>query len=138
MSANRLFYLLIVVALLIFTACAPQSVPTIEPPTSAPSATAEPAIAQSNAAVTPTVIITEQPTESPVEQVWSINGDPNPFNTPDGIALDPQGSLYVMDSGNSRIQKFDSDGNLLTMWGSLGSDAGEFGCRNFCMLAVDR
>ena len=84
----------------------------------------------------PTVTITDQPTESLVESVWSITGDPNPFNTPDGIAIDSQGNLYVMDSGNHRIQKFDSDGNFITMWGSEGRNDGQFDCFA-CMVAVD-
>lgn len=36
--------------------------------------------------------------ESSVELVWSMTGDPNPFNIPDGIAVDQQGNLYAMDS----------------------------------------
>jgi len=127
MSANRLFYVLMVVTLLIVTACAPQSVPTIEPPTSAPSIIA-----------IPTLTITEQSMESPVEQVWSMTGDPNAFNTPDGITVDAQGNLYVMDSGNNRIQKFDGDGNFISMWGSKGTDDGQFNCLSFCLVAVDR
>jgi DNA-binding beta-propeller fold protein YncE len=34
--------------------------------------------------------------------------------------------VYVADSGNNRIQKFDSDGNFMTKWGSSGSGDGEF------------
>jgi streptogramin lyase len=132
MFTNRLFYLFIGIALLVVTACAPQSVPT-----SAISATAKPTIAQPTATALPTLTITEQPIVSPVEQVWSMTGDPNAFNTPDGIAVDAQGNLYVMDSGNNRIQKFDSDGNFLTLWGSKGTDDGQFNCSSFCMVAVD-
>jgi tripartite motif-containing protein 71 len=62
----------------------------------------------------------------PVEFVWKTTGDPNPFNMPVGIAIDPQGYIYVMDTKNSRIQKFDSDGNFILMWGSPGSGEGQF------------
>jgi hypothetical protein len=78
-----------------------------------------------------------QPAESPVELVWSITGDPNPFDIPDGLAVDQQGNLYVTDSGNHRIQKFDSDGHFITTWGGKGSDDGQFNCLNICMVAVD-
>jgi tripartite motif-containing protein 71 len=80
----------------------------------------------------------DQNTGSSVEFVWSTMGDPNPFKFPDGIGVDPQGNLYVMDSLNNRVQKFDSDGQFLTTWGTSGNGAGEFQCLNYCMLAVDR
>jgi len=35
------------------------------------------------------------------------------FLYPDGIAADRLGNIYVVDSGNARIQKFDSDGNFM-------------------------
>jgi streptogramin lyase len=43
-----------------------------------------------------------------------------------------------MDSGNSRIQKFDSDGHFIMMWGSKGNNDSQLDCSPFCMLAVDR
>jgi tripartite motif-containing protein 71 len=78
---------------------------------------------------TSTVVVateTNQPTLLPVEFVWKITGAPNPFNAPVGIALDPQGYLYIMDTKNARIQKFDSDGKFILMWGSPGSGEGQF------------
>jgi DNA-binding beta-propeller fold protein YncE len=72
-----------------------------------------------------------------VELVWSITGDPNPFYKPDGLAVDRQGNPYVTNSGNHRVQKFYSDGNFITTWGSKGSDDGQFDCLNMCMVAVD-
>ena len=42
------------------------------------------------------------------------------------MAVDAQDNLYVIDSGNSRVQKFDRDGKLLTMWGSHGEGDGQF------------
>ncbi len=40
------------------------------------------------------------------------------FVTPNGIAVDPAGNIYVSDSGSQLVQKFDSAGNFLTQWGS--------------------
>jgi tripartite motif-containing protein 71 len=54
-----------------------------------------------------------------------VNQD-NPLNAPDSIALDPQGTIYVIDAGNSRVQEFDRDGNFLTLWGSQGEGDGQF------------
>ncbi len=40
---------------------------------------------------------------------------------PRGIALAKDGTLYVVDSGNSRIEHFDQDGKLLNSWGTYAS-----------------
>lgn len=45
------------------------------------------------------------------------------FNAPSGIALDSSGNIYVADWFNSRVQKFDPDGNFLLMFGD-GVDQG--------------
>jgi uncharacterized protein (TIGR03663 family) len=49
------------------------------------------------------------------------------FNEPWGIAVDGNGNVYVSDTWNHRIQKFDHQGNFLTMWGQFGSTGGELG-----------
>ena len=48
------------------------------------------------------------------------------FIKPTGITIDSNGDIYVIDSGNSKIKKFDSNGKLLLSWGSSGSGNGEF------------
>ncbi|MHC4508450.1 MAG: NHL repeat-containing protein [Planctomycetota bacterium] len=48
------------------------------------------------------------------------------FDSPEGIAVDKSGNVYVCDRQNCRIQKFDSDGRFLAKWGKEGSDDGEF------------
>jgi len=42
------------------------------------------------------------------------------FNEPWGIAVAPDGSVYVTDTWNHRVQKFSSDGQPLAMWGAFG------------------
>jgi uncharacterized delta-60 repeat protein/uncharacterized repeat protein (TIGR01451 family) len=43
-----------------------------------------------------------------------------------GIAVDTGGNVYVADSSNNRVQKFDSSGNYLTQWGGFGTGPGQF------------
>ena len=46
---------------------------------------------------------------------------PGQFEAPRGVALAPDGSIYVADSRNNRIEKFDATGKFLSTWGSFGS-----------------
>jgi sugar lactone lactonase YvrE len=47
-------------------------------------------------------------------------GGPGQFEQPRDIAIGPDGSLYVVDSGNHRIQRLSTDGEVLNVWGSYG------------------
>jgi outer membrane protein assembly factor BamB len=38
----------------------------------------------------------------------------------------PDGSLYVLDGGNLRVQRFDSELRFLTQWGGFGTEPGRF------------
>jgi DNA-binding beta-propeller fold protein YncE len=58
---------------------------------------------------------------------WGSQGKGNgQFQDPRGIAVDQVGNVYVADSGNHRIQKFDSNGQLIIQWGSEGDGPGQF------------
>ena len=46
----------------------------------------------------------------------SFGSEPGSFDTPHSIALDARGRVYVADRGNSRIQRFDSSGQLIDVW----------------------
>ncbi len=45
---------------------------------------------------------------------------PGTFNEPWGIAVDPEGYVYVADTWNHRIQKFTPAGDFVTTWGRFG------------------
>jgi len=57
------------------------------------------------------------------------------FKYPVGVAIDALGNIFVADSHNHRIQKFDSTGTYLTKWGSDGTGDGEL--KNAVGVAVD-
>jgi sugar lactone lactonase YvrE len=48
------------------------------------------------------------------------------FNYPTDITVDKEGNIYVLDSGNTRIQKFGPDGKYLATIGRKGQGPGEF------------
>ncbi|MBI2872149.1 MAG: 6-bladed beta-propeller [Chloroflexi bacterium] len=55
----------------------------------------------------------------------SFRGDP--FNMPSGLALAPNGEMFVSDGyGGHRVHKFSPDGKLLLSWGKEGTGPGEF------------
>jgi tripartite motif-containing protein 71 len=58
---------------------------------------------------------------------WGSSGSGNgQFSLPEGVATDGSGHVYVADTNNDRIQKFDASGTFLTTWGSVGSGNGQF------------
>jgi hypothetical protein len=59
------------------------------------------------------------------------------FNGPSRAATDSSGSVYVTDSGNSRVQKFTSIGGFTSKFGSLGTGNGQFLAASALGIAVD-
>lgn len=58
---------------------------------------------------------------------WGTLGtDTSQFQWPNGVAIDGEGSVYVTDMANNRMQKFNSDGTFLIEWGTYGGDDGQF------------
>jgi DNA-binding beta-propeller fold protein YncE len=61
--------------------------------------------------------------------VWGdVGTEPGQFNHPRGVALGPEGDVYVVDSDNYRVQVFDAQGTLLRQWGSQCNLSTEQGC----------
>jgi DNA-binding beta-propeller fold protein YncE len=64
-------------------------------------------------------------------QAWgqpSAVPEPGPFDLfgPRDIAIDPEGNLWVTDTGNNRLLKYSQDGESLGIYGGKGSGPGQF------------
>ncbi|MDQ5949353.1 MAG: tripartite motif-containing protein 71 [Patescibacteria group bacterium] len=60
------------------------------------------------------------------------------FNNPHSVAVDNMGNVYVADGSNNRIQKFDSSGNFISMFGwgvNTGASALET-CASGCRVGL--
>lgn len=56
----------------------------------------------------------------------SVGSEPGEFAVPTGAAYDTSGNLFVVDSWNHRIQKFNSTGAYQSSFGSFGGGNGQF------------
>ncbi|BAU29593.1 DNA-binding beta-propeller fold protein YncE [Aneurinibacillus soli] len=69
-------------------------------------------------------------------QTWGAGGNgEGKFNLPTGVATDSSGNVYIVDTGNNRIQKFSENGIFLSQWGSYGTDSKQFDGPSF--IAID-
>src|SRR6476659_8111477 len=59
-------------------------------------------------------------------QEWGETGaGPGQFRFPVSVAVDAAGMVYVADSENDRIQRFDESGAFLGEWGGTGACPGQ-------------
>jgi sugar lactone lactonase YvrE len=71
-------------------------------------------------------------------KTWGGPGKgPSEFDCPHAMAFDSQGRLFVGDRGNSRIQIFDQDGNLLAEWKQFGKPSGMYIDKNDVLYVAD-
>ena len=60
-------------------------------------------------------------------QAWGALGSASgQFNAPAAVATDPVGNVFVVDTNNHRVQKFDFQGHFLLSWGGFGSGPSKF------------
>ncbi len=73
-------------------------------------------------------IMSCMPTAYSVDTTWGgSGGGPGQFALSRGLGVSQAGIVYVADTFNNRIQKFEMDGTLLAVWDSLDIDVGELG-----------
>ncbi len=65
-------------------------------------------------------------TDVAVKPLWQSSGGPEPLLVPTGMAIAPDGTIWVVDSGNNRFQLFSPEGEYLETWGTPGDGEGEF------------
>ncbi|HEU0167293.1 MAG TPA: flippase activity-associated protein Agl23, partial [Chloroflexota bacterium] len=61
-----------------------------------------------------------------VRQIASIGTGDGQLNSARGVAVAPDGSMYVADQGNNRIEKFDATGKFVLKFGAKGTGDGQF------------
>jgi tripartite motif-containing protein 71 len=59
------------------------------------------------------------------------------FSRPSGVAVAPDGTVYVADIFNRRIQRFSASGTFLGTWGAFGSGDGQFAWTSGVAVAPD-
>lgn len=60
-------------------------------------------------------------------RAYGTSGSENgQLKSPNDVAVDADGNVFVADRGNNRIQVFDEHGSFLTGWGTVGSAPGQF------------
>jgi sugar lactone lactonase YvrE len=52
--------------------------------------------------------------------IFSGDAPPGTFNEPWGVAVGPDGSVYVTDTWNHRVQQFTGEGQFIRAWGQYG------------------
>jgi DNA-binding beta-propeller fold protein YncE len=80
--------------------------------------------------VAPVILQPEEFVDPYVDQIEIIYADltfgqsgsaPGQFSRPRGIAVAPDGSIYVADTNNHRIQHLSSSGEVISVWGRYGN-----------------
>ena len=92
--------------------------------------------ASQGADITDYIVKFRDVTEGDYDSKFGSSGTSNgQFDNPRGIAFDSSGNIYVVDSDNHRVQKFDSSRNYSSQFGSSGSSNGQFSTPTY--VAID-
>lgn len=72
------------------------------------------------------VVVLDKASGKTVQTIGEPGAEEGKFNRPTHVSVDREGNLYVNDSFNFRIQKFDAKGNYLKHFGYQGDTLGGF------------
>ena len=61
-----------------------------------------------------------------LSEIGTRGSKPGELNLPRDVSVAADGSLYVVDGGNFRVQKFSPDGKFISTFGSIGRRGGQF------------
>lgn len=61
-----------------------------------------------------------------VGEIGKVGSKQGEFYFPTNLAIGPDQNLYITDTGNYRVLKYNQDGNFLHQYGSIGSGLGKF------------
>ena len=61
-------------------------------------------------------------------ELGGFGGNEGQFSDPQGLFVDSEGNVFVADTKNNRIQKFDSKGNYVHQFGEQGDGPGNLEC----------
>jgi len=100
------------------------STPSVPTPTAIPTAVSTPTAIP---ILLPTPTIVPIPSSGAFDRKWGTQGTGDgEFDSPLDVAVASNGSVYVVDHGNHRVQKFTSEGVFVSKWGTEGTGDGEF------------
>jgi DNA-binding beta-propeller fold protein YncE len=82
--------------------------------------------ASKRSAITPHRVSVYSPGGKQLHEWGKTGTGPGEFSYPGGLAVAPDGRVYVADQTNHRVQVLRPDGQFLTTWGKYGTKPGEF------------
>jgi DNA-binding beta-propeller fold protein YncE len=72
------------------------------------------------------ILVYDGITGEKINEIGKRGKEEGEINLPRDVVVDKDGSLYVVDSGNFRVQKFSPDGKFISTFGSIGRMQGQF------------
>jgi tripartite motif-containing protein 71 len=126
----RIYLFILAVPALLLASCGSPTAQATLPPAATPPPTGSIITTGSNPLLLPASTPNTGVPDVQLSLLRTIDGGTNTFGHPNGLAIDSQGNLYVLESVTNRIQVFDPDGKFLRMWGKAGSGQGEFDFAN--------